>query len=87
MSESLWIPLFVAVAGLIFWAGVLFGRVENLREWRNAQQREADALKLATADLAKGHVGVVRAVAFLEGMLQRRTPESSFPAMRPHNGS
>ena len=75
MSETIWIPATIALGGLIFWAGVMFARVDGLREWRDAQQREAAELKLATARLAEGHVGVVQTLAFIQGMLNRRTPE------------
>ena len=74
MPETAWIPVLLGLGGLIFWAGVMFARVDSLREWRDAQQKDAAELKVAQARLAEGHMSVVQTVAFIEGMLDRRGP-------------
>ena len=73
MSEAVLVPglvvLLISVGGLLFWAGVMFCRVDTLREWRDQQQRTAEQLTTATAKLAEGHVEVIKGLQYMRGQL------------------
>ena len=66
-----------AAVAIAYRLGVSNEKINALREWREVQQREAQDLKLVTARLAEGHVGVVETLAFMRGMLSRRTPDDN----------
>jgi len=73
MTEAVLVPglvvLLIAIGGLLFWAGVMFSRVDSLREWRDQQQRTAEQLMTATAKLAEGHVDVIKGLQYMRGQL------------------